>query len=132
MEAVELRNVLLVGAGGFAGSVLRYVIGGVVQSAVAGSTFPYGTLFVNATGCFLIGLVSQLIEAQGAIGPGARTFIVVGVLGGYTTFSAFGNETVNLMRDGQRLAAGMNIGGQLILALCAVWLGRLTALLIWR
>ena len=123
---------LLVGAGGLTGSVLRYLIGGVVQSAFAGSTFPYGTLVVNVTGCFAIGLVSQLIEVQGALGPGARAFLVVGVLGGFTTFSAFGNETVNLMRDGQRLAAGINLGGHLVIALCAVWLGRLTAHLIWR
>lgn len=121
----------MVGAGGFLGSVLRYLIGGLVQSAVTGSTFPYGTLVVNATGCFAIGFVSQLIEMQGAVGPGARAFLVVGVLGGYTTFSAFGNETVNLMQDGERFAAGMNVGGQLALALCAVWLGRVTAHLIW-
>jgi CrcB protein len=127
-----LIKVLLVGAGGFLGSVARYLLGGIVQSAVAGSTFPYGTLVVNVTGCFTIGLVSQLIEAQGAFGSGARAFLVVGVLGGYTTFSAFGNETLNLMRDGQRVAALMNVGGQLVLALCAVWLGRLTVHLIWR
>jgi fluoride exporter len=127
-----LDKAFLVGAGGFLGSVLRYLVGGVVQSAVAGSTFPYGTLVVNATGCFAIGLVSQLVEAQGAFSSAARAFLVVGFLGGYTTFSAFGNETVNLMRDGQRVAAVMNVGGQLVLALCAVWLGRLTAHLIWR
>ena len=127
-----MGKALMVGAGGFLGSVLRYLIGGLVQSAAAGSTFPYGTLVVNFTGCYAIGLVSQLIEAQGALSPGARAFLVVGVLGGYTTFSAFANETVNLARDGQRLVAGMNIGGQLVLGLCAVWLGRLTAQLIWR
>jgi fluoride exporter len=131
-EAPELGKVLLVGVGGFLGSVLRYLIGGLVQSAVGGTTFPYGTFFVNVSGCFLIGLLSQLIEVQGALGPGARSFLIVGVLGGYTTFSAFGNETVNLIRDGQRVAAGMNMGGQLVLALAAVWLGRLTAHLIWR
>ena len=127
-----MDKALMVGAGGFIGSTLRYLVGGVVQSAFAGSTFPYGTFVVNATGCFAIGLVSQLIEEQGALGPGARAFIVMGVFGGYTTFSAFGNETVNLMRDGQRLAAGMNVGGQLFVGLGAVWLGRLTAHLFWR
>lgn len=127
-----MGKVLWIGAGGFLGSVLRYLLGGLVQSAVAGSTFPYGTLVVNITGCYAIGFVSQLIDAQGALGPGARAFLVVGVLGGYTTFSAFGNETVNLIRDSQRLTAGLNIGGHLVLALCAVWLGRLTAHVIWR
>lgn len=132
MEASELGKVLLVGAGGFIGSVLRYVIGGLVQSAVLTSTFPYGTLAVNVTGCFAIGCLSQLVEAHSALGPGARAFLVVGILGGYTTFSAFGNETVNLLRDGQRLVAGINIGGHMVLALCAVWLGRLAAHVVWR
>ena len=132
MEASELGKVLLVGAGWFIGSALRYVIGGLVQSAVPASTFPYGTLVVNVTGCFAIGCLSQLVEAHGVLGPGARAILLVGILGGYTTFSAFGNETVNLLRDGQRLAAGMNIGGHMALALCAVWLGRLAADVIWR
>lgn len=127
-----MRTALLIGAGGFLGSVLRYLVGGLAQSAAAASTFPIGTLAVNVTGCYAIGLVSQLIEAQGGLGPGARAFLVVGVLGGYTTFSTFGNETMNLFRDSQRLAAGMNVGGHLVIALGAVWLGRLTAHLIWR
>lgn len=108
------------------------MIGGLVQAAVPTSAFPYSTLVVNVTGCFAIGCVSQLIEAHGALGTGARAILVVGILGGYTTFSAFGNETVNLLRDGQRLAAGMNIGAHMALALCAVWLGRLAAHVIWR
>jgi CrcB protein len=112
--------------------VAAYLVGGLAQSAFPGSTFPYGTLVVNVTGCFAIGLVSQLIEVHGALGPAARAFLVVGALGGYTTFSAFGNETVNLLRDGQRLAAGINVGGQLVLALGAVWLGRLAAHLFWK
>ncbi|MSR22264.1 MAG: fluoride efflux transporter CrcB [Gemmatimonadetes bacterium] len=132
MEASELGKVLLVGAGGFIGSTLRYVIGGLVQAAVPTSAFPYSTLAVNVTGCFAIGCVSQLVETHGALGPGARSVIIVGILGGYTTFSAFGNETVNLLRDGQRLAAGMNIGAHIAFALCAVWLGRLAAHVIWR
>lgn len=127
-----MDKVLLVGAGGFVGSALRYLISGLVQSVASSAAFPYGTLVVNVTGCFGIGLLSQLIESQGALGPGARAFFVVGLLGGYTTFSAFGNETVNLLRDGQRLAAWMNIGGNMMLALCAVWLGRLAAHRFWR
>ncbi len=132
METSKLDKALWVGAGGFIGSVLRYVIGGLVQSAFPGSVFPYGTLVVNATGCLVIGCISQLVESHQAFGPGARAFLVVGILGGYTTFSTFGNETVNLLRDGQRLAAGINIGAHLALALSAVWLGRLTAQVIWK
>jgi CrcB protein len=118
--------------GGFVGSVLRWAIGSAVQSAVPTSTFPHGTLAVNATGCFAIGFLSQLIDAHGALGPGSRAFVVVGVLGGYTTFSAFGNETVNLVRDGQRLAAGLNVGAHVAVALGAVALGRLLAHAAWR
>jgi CrcB protein len=128
----SLAKALLVGCGGFIGSVLRYLVGGFVQSLVPASAFPYGTMAVNVTGCFVIGLVSQLAEGHGALGANARTFLVVGVLGGYTTFSAFGNETVNLLRDGQRWSAGLSVGLHLILALWAVWLGRLAANLIWR
>jgi fluoride exporter len=127
-----LLKVLQVSAGGFVGSILRYLIGGWIQSSVSGATFPYGTLAVNVTGCLVIGFISQLVETQGAFGPGTRAFLVVGVLGGYTTFSAFGNESVNLLRDGQRLAGGLNIGATLVLAIGAVWLGRLVAHLIWR
>jgi fluoride exporter len=129
---LPVSKVLLVGMGGFIGSVLRYWIGGLVQAAVAGSTFPFGTLAVNVTGCFAIGFLAQLGEAQSALTPNTRALLVVGLLGGYTTFSAFGNETVNLLRDGQRVAAAANVGGNLLLALCAVWLGRMTVHWIWR
>jgi len=128
----ELEKVLIVGAGGFVGSAARYLLGGLVQSAAAVSTFPYGTLFVNASGCFVIGLLSQLFESQSAFGPNARAFLMVGVLGGYTTFSAFGSETVNMVRDGQPLAAGVNVGVQIVLGLLAVVLGRYVANLVWR
>lgn len=100
--------------------------------AVPASTLPFGTLVVNVTGCFAIGCISQLVEGQSGFGPNARAILVVGILGGYTTFSAFGNETINLFRDGQRFAAGVNIGANIVLALVAVWLGRMTAQVIWR
>ena len=132
LEGTGVAKALLAGVGGFIGSTLRYVIGGLVQSAFPTSTFPYGTMAVNVTGCFAIGCLSHLIEAHGALGSGARTLVVVGILGGYTTFSAFGNETVNLLHGGQRLAAGVNIGGHMVLALGAVWCGRIAAQLVWR
>lgn len=124
--------VLLAGAGGFLGSVLRVLVGGVVQSAFAGSSFPFGTLVVNVTGCAAIGLLSKLFELPGGMDSNLRAFLVVGLLGGYTTFSAFGSETINLLREGQRVAAAWNVLGQLVLALGAVWLGRLVAHLLWR
>lgn len=127
-----MDKALLVGVGGFVGSVLRYLIASFVQSTFPDSTFPYGTLVVNVTGCWAIGCISQLVESHAAFGTGGRAFLVVGVLGGYTTFSTFGNETVNLLREGQRLAAGLNVGGHLALALSAVWLGRLAVQVMWK
>ena len=127
-----MTKVLLVGLGGFVGSALRYWLGGLVQAAAGGSTFPYGTLVVNVTGCFAIGFLSQLGETQSALSPSSRALLVVGLLGGYTTFSAFGNETLNLLRDGQRLSALASVGGNVLLGLCAVWLGRVAVHAIWR
>lgn len=127
-----MSKILLVGLGGFVGSALRYWLGGVVQAAAGGSTFPFGTLAVNVTGCFAIGFLSQLGETQGALSPGSRALLVVGLLGGFTTFSAFGNETLNLLRDSQRLAALANISANVLAGLGAVWLGRLAAHAIWR
>jgi CrcB protein len=87
---------------------------------------------VNVTGCFVIGLLAQLSETRGVPSGQARTFVFVGILGGYTTFSSFGNETLNLLRGGEALASAANAGGQLVLGLLAVALGRAAAQLLWR
>jgi CrcB protein len=126
-----MNNVLLVGIGGFIGSALRYLLGGYVQQS-SKSIFPYGTLAVNVLGCFVIGFLSQLAENRGAFSSEARTFIFIGILGGFTTFSSFGNETLNLARDGEMLNAFANIGLNVFLGLLAVWLGRTVSYLIWR
>lgn len=125
-------KVLLVGAGGFIGSVLRYVISGWVQTMSHSVAFPYGTLAVNVIGCLCIGLISALAEGRSLIGTEARAFLVVGIIGGFTTFSAFGNETMNLLRDGETALGLANIGAQVALSLGAVWLGYTLAHLIWR
>jgi len=127
-----MGNVLWVGIGGFLGAILRYLISGLVQALAPASTFPYGTLAVNVTGCFAVGVLSQLLEAHGTFGPAGRAFLFVGLLGGYTTFSTFGNETANLALDGQRLGAWLNVGAHVLVALGAVWLGRLAAQTVWR
>ena len=124
-------KILLVGVGGFAGSVARYLIGGYVQDLSRG-TFPFGTLAVNALGCLVIGGLSELSEARGFLTPEARALLVVGVLGGFTTFSAFGNETVNLLRDRGWALASANVAAHLVIAVGAVWLGRVAAHLVWR
>jgi CrcB protein len=121
----EWARTLLVGAGGFVGATLRYILGGLV-SRHASTEFPWGTLLVNATGCFLIGLVAVLAEERG-VGLGGRLFLMVGVLGGYTTFSTFGYETLSLMREGSHALAAANALGQLLLGLAAVWVGMTVA-----
>lgn len=93
---------LLIGAGGFIGSVLRYLVSGVVKTLSQGATFPFGTLAVNILGCFCIGFLSELFSARTFIGVDAQTFLLVGILGGFTTYSAFGHDTMNLIRGGRR------------------------------
>jgi CrcB protein len=118
----EWARTLLVGAGGFVGATLRYALGGLVSRHVA-PEFPWGTLLVNLSGCFLIGLLAVLTEERGPIGPSGRLFMMVGVLGGYTTFSTFGYETLSLIREGSHALAAANALGQLLLGLFAVWVG---------
>jgi CrcB protein len=116
-----LVRLLLVGAGGFAGAVLRFLVG-VLALRTLPVGFPYATFFVNVTGCFAIGLLAAAFDQRDA-GIGTRLFWLTGVLGGYTTFSAFGHETVTLLRDGGPGAALANVAGQVIVGLAAVWAG---------
>ena len=78
---------------------------------------------VNMVGCLLIGLLAGLTESRNLLGPETRALILVGVLGGFTTFSTFGYETIQLLRDGESLAAFSNVGLQICLGLVAVWIG---------
>ena len=125
-------NILLVGIGGALGSIFRYLLGTWTQTASRSIDFPYGTLAVNLIGCFVIGFLSQLAEARGAFTSEARALVFVGILGGFTTFSSFGNDTVNLFRDGEAFNALANVGANVILGLMLVWLGRAAAYGIWR
>ncbi|MCX6060532.1 MAG: fluoride efflux transporter CrcB [Chloroflexi bacterium] len=127
-----MTNILLVGAGGFIGSILRYLVSGYIQQSTKSIDFPYGTLAVNLIGCFVIGFLAQLAEARGMFTSESRSFVFVGILGGFTTFSSFGNETLNLARDSQIMNALANVGANVILGLFAVWLGRTVSYLIWR
>ena len=118
-----LVNALLVGAGGFLGALLRYGIAGLIHRPIPLATFPYGTLAVNLIGCLLIGLIAGLVESRSLFGPETRMFLLVGVLGGFTTYSTFGYETFALARAGEYLVAAANVGGHVILGLGSVWLG---------
>lgn len=123
---------MIVALGGALGSVFRYLLGTWIQALSKSIDFPYGTLAVNLTGCFLIGFLAQLAEARGAFASETRLFVFIGILGGFTTFSSFGNETVNLLREGGTLNALANVGANVIVGLLLVWLGRIVAFWIWR
>ena len=120
-------NVLLAGAGGFIGSSLRYLIGICLHQWANSAKFPFATLIVNLIGCLIIGFLSQLAEVRGLFTAEARVFIFVGILGGFTTFSSFGNETIDLWRGDKEMYAIGNVAGHLILGLSAVCIGRLLA-----
>ena len=87
------------------------------------TTFPVGTLVVNVSGCFLIGLLGGLVESRQMFGPDLRVFLLIGVLGGFTTFSSFAYETLALARDAEFARALLNIAAQLLLGLGAAWFG---------
>jgi len=125
-------NILLVGMGGALGSIARFLVSGWVQVISRNVNFPTGTLTVNVVGCFVIGFLSQLAEARGIFTSEARAFVFIGLLGGFTTFSTFGNETYNLARSGEMSSALVNIGLNVILGLLAVWVGHMVAYLIWH
>lgn len=117
---------LLVMAGGGAGTLLRYVVGAAIMSRYGGR-FPLGTLAVNLSGSFLIGLAMTLLTERFAPHPNLRLLLVVGFLGGYTTFSSFEWETYAAMREGGTWLGLANIVGSVTLGYAAVWLGVMLA-----
>ncbi|HUC09210.1 MAG TPA: fluoride efflux transporter CrcB [Stellaceae bacterium] len=124
---------LWVALGAALGGVARYGFSGVVANWI-GATFPWGTLVVNVTGCFVIGIVNILTGPDGRllVAPNARLFMMVGICGGYTTFSSFSLETLNLARNGEWLATGGYIGASVLFCLVGVWLGHTAGALISR
>jgi CrcB protein len=113
---------LLVGLGGAAGSMMRYG----VSLAMAGVSFPLATLIVNIIGCFGIGLALPSLDRAPMLSPEMRLLLVVGFLGGFTTFSAFGHESAALLRTSGTLGA-INIAANVLLGLAAVFTGRMLA-----
>lgn len=127
-----LRTLVLIGTGGFIGSIFRYLLSGWVQQLSKSVQFPFGTLAVNIVGCALVGFLAHLADQRGVVSEETRVFLMVGILGGFTTFSAFGNETMNLLRDGELTLAFGNVIGHTVLGLAAVWAGYSTAALFWK
>lgn len=126
-----MTKLLLAGIGGFIGSALRYALGAAIDQCYGRDDFPFGTLAVNVLGCLVIGVLTWLAEARGMFSAEMRVFLVIGILGGFTTFSSFGNDTVNLWRANREGRALLNVGAQLVLGLGAVWLGRALARQVW-
>jgi CrcB protein len=116
-----MKILLAIGTGSFIGGVFRYLLSQFIQTKFL-STFPFGTLTVNVVGCFLIGLVFGFSE-RGNMAPEWRLFLATGLLGGFTTFSAFSNETVGMLRDGQLWYATAYISSSVIIGLVATFTG---------
>jgi len=115
---------ILVAAGGALGSMARYGLTAAVPRLVP-TLFPLGTFVVNVLGCLVFGVIVSLADERFAVGPAGRAFFLIGVLGGFTTFSSFAFETFALLRDGQSMWASLNVFGQIVLGLVAMWTGYL-------
>ncbi|MFO8067281.1 MAG: fluoride efflux transporter CrcB [Bacteroidales bacterium] len=116
-----MKLILIIGAGSFIGGVIRYLISLFVHNKIM-SAFPLGTLIVNLLGCFFIGIVFGLID-KGNVNQEWKFFLITGLLGGFTTFSAFSIETVNMLRDGQFLYASSYILFSVVFGIIAAMLG---------
>ncbi|HEX2449894.1 MAG TPA: fluoride efflux transporter CrcB [Gemmatimonadales bacterium] len=125
-----MRDALMVGAGGFIGSIARYYLSGAVLHASGAARFPWGTLAVNTLGCLVIGILGGLAEHFHLFSPATRLLLFTGVLGGFTTYSAFAFETHFLVREHLWQAAAANLGLHMVLGLGAVWLGHRAVVLL--
>jgi CrcB protein len=126
-------RLLLVMIGGAFGSGARYVLSDFVQRRMPSSLpyFPAGTFAVNLVGCFAFGAIAQVgLERTGIISPSTRLFLLMGICGGFTTFSSFGYETFRLLQDGELAIAALNVVGQVVGGIAALWAGMALARLI--
>ena len=122
-----MSNALLVGLGGFLGSLLRYVLGGWVLRLKLGWTFPLETLIINVLGCLVFGVLAGLAESRGVLSGSARAFLFIGLLGGFTTFSSFSYETFQLLRVGQGTMAKTSLAPAVLVSRAFHALGSLKA-----
>lgn len=125
---MALKLYLLVAAGSALGGMARYLCSGLAATHF-GETFPWGTLIVNVVGSFIIGFFATVTAPDGRllVGGTTRQFVMLGILGGFTTFSSFSLQTLNLVQGDEWLRAGGNVMGSVALCLFAVWLGHMTA-----
>lgn len=118
-----MSNLLLTGLGGFFGAMGRHGLSGLSQRLAGSPFFPLGTLVVNVLGCLAIGLLAGVAESRGAFTPERQAFLLTGLLGGFTTWSAFGFESVQLLRSGHAALAATNVLLQLVVGFAAVFAG---------
>ncbi len=118
-----LRNAIIVGIGGFAGSAARYLLAGTV-SRYCNTDFPLGTIIVNLAGCFFIGIILGVFEKGGVVSSDMRLFLTVGFCGGFTTFSSFTSDTVNLANDSDMVNLGLYLGLSVIAGIYMTIAGR--------
>lgn len=117
-----MSKLFLIGLAGFLGTLSRYWMSGLIAKRY-GETFPMGTLVVNLVGCFLIGLLFYLLGERFVVNQIVRTVVLIGFLGGFTTFSSFGLQTFTLLQDGEFGLAILNITASNIVGLLLVWAG---------
>lgn len=117
-----MQKTILIGIAGLVGTLVRYWVSGVVGRKY-GESFPWGTMAVNLVGCFLAGAVFYLAEERSLLSPTLRTIIMIGLLGGFTTFSSYGLQTFTLLRDGEFGLATINVAVSNVLGLLLVWAG---------
>lgn len=120
---VPMKSMLLVALGGALGSVARFKLSGWVLHHSLGALFPAGTFIVNVAGCLLIGVLAGMAARYDAFAADTRLFLFTGLLGGFTTFSAFGLETFFLLRKGEVLVAGANVVLSVLVGMLVLWLG---------
>ena len=121
-----MKKVLILGSAGFIGTLARYYLQGIVQSS-AGSTFPFGTMVVNVSGCFILGFLNELFTERFLIDPQWRIFFTIGFCGAFTTFSTLAIETFNLTERNELWHATANVFFSILLGLIFLWLGILLA-----
>lgn len=124
------KGVFIAGLGGFLGTVARYLLSQFIQKYF-NTIFPLGTLIINIIGCFIIGFLFGMFERGNLISPDLRLFLTVGFCGGFTTFSTFSNDSVNLINDGEILYLMLYTGISIFVGISFTFLGKILAEYFW-